>query len=58
MGKIKKKKHIYDGTYDNECLIDEHDFGRIGRLTGQGETNKVSNRRNETNTSTSSDVGL
>lgn len=60
MGKKKKnkKKHIYDGTYDRECIKEEHDFGRIGKLTGQGQTNKVSNRRNETNISTSSDVGL
>ena len=60
MGKKKKnkKKHIYDGTYDNECIKEEHDFGRIGRLTNQSESVKENNRRNITNTSTSSDVGL
>lgn len=58
MGKAKQKKHIYDGTYDDECLKEEHKFGRIGRLVGQGDSVKQSNRRSETTTTTSSDVGL
>ncbi len=53
--KSNKPKHIYDGTYDDDCLIDEHTFGRIGRLTGQGTINKISIRRNVTNVTESSD---
>ena len=56
MSRISNKpKHIYDGTYDDDCLVEEHTYGRIGRLTGQGETTKISVRRNATNVTVSSD---
>ena len=45
--------HIYHNTYDDECLIDEHTFGRIGKLTDQGESIKVSVRRSAINVSIS-----
>jgi chitinase len=45
MGRKKKKKHIYDGTYDDECLKEDNCWGRIGRLFGQGNSESISNRR-------------
>jgi hypothetical protein len=41
----KKKKHIYDGTYDDECVREELTWGRVGNLTGQGNSVKIDNRR-------------
>ena len=52
---IKTVESIYHNTYDDECLVEEHNFGRIGKLTEQGESIRVSVRRAATNVSISQD---
>ena len=50
---VKKVESIYHNTYDDDCLVEEHNFGRIGKLTDQGESIKVSVRRSAINVSIS-----
>ena len=51
-----KKKPYYQQSKDENC--EDLKYGKIGQTTGTTSSNTISNRRNITNTSTSSDVGL